>query len=60
MTITEAIKNMQYVVIDSEEIYSTDIHNSLLLGVEALKHLERERLDHCEPYGELLPGETEE
>jgi len=60
MTITEAIKNTQYVVVDSEEIYSTDIHNSLLLVIEAAKFVKGLRETGVMPVYALLPGETED
>ncbi|MBA7668296.1 hypothetical protein ES703_76406 [subsurface metagenome] len=60
MKLTEAIENLQTYLADYSDSLSFDFHDSIKLGIEALKMIELSRnLFKC-PGQAPLPGETEE
>ena len=60
MTIDEAIQDLKFCLQTRAVNDYHDYNPAIQLGIEALKHLRRERLDYGERYGELLLGETKE
>ena len=60
MTLDEAIKRLEQHERWLESINAQEQAEAHLLGIEALKLVQKERRDLISYAGELLPGETEE
>ena len=60
MTIDEAIRRLQRYVKYRKPDLDDNFHESIKLGIEALKHYQEVRPLKVSRYYPLLPGETEE
>ncbi len=59
MKLDKAIENLKDALADKWCPWSQELKDSIKLGIEALKLIQRERLLSINPVETILPGETE-
>jgi len=60
MTIDEAINRLTIALPTKRSGLNADYHNSVRLGIEALKRIKASRLDQWNIFNVVLPGETKD